>query len=642
MFTKGKEETTQMSKYERLAKDIVEGVGGATNIHSVVHCMTRLRFKLKSMKKADAEKIKNIEGVQGVIVQGGQFQVVIGADVSKVFEELTKKGISEPNEDSNDGIEDEEKPSVLNRVLGTITDIFQPIIPVISGSGMIKALLAILGVFNILDTESSTYILLSAFSDAAFYFLPVLLAVTSAKRFKANPYIAAAIVAILLHPDFTGLVAGEEAITFVGLPVRAIGYGAAVIPPILIVWAQSYIERFANKITPGTVRVFMVPMLTILLTAPLGLIVFGPLGSIIGDGLYYVFEFFNNEARWVIPVLMGTFTPLFVMTGMHLSFMPVQLTQYATLGYGTLLGPGMLASNMSQAGASFAVALRTKDKKMRALASSAGTTSLFGVSEPALYGVTMKLKRPLLMVMISGGVAGLWGGLTNMRTYASSVAGITALPVYITEDLLNVVNAVICIIIGLVVSFILTFFFGVPKEDNEADEAGPKDTEENVQNSIDDQSYSVHSPLSGKVTDITLINDEVFSKNIMGQGVAIHPSDTTVYAPFNGEVKVVFPTKHAIGLQSDEGIELMIHVGLDTVELDGKYFETFVEENQQVKAGDKLLTFDMEKIMAEGYEMVTPIVVTNSDQYDHIDFASVEEINHGQGLIKKIIRKDLE
>jgi len=642
MFIKGKEEKIQMSNYEALAKKIVEGVGGATNINSVVHCMTRLRFKLKSMKKADAEKIKNIEGVQGVIVQGGQFQVVIGADVSKVFEELTKIGISEPNEDSDGDEEDEEKPSVLNRVLGTITDIFQPIIPVISGSGMIKALLAILGVFNILDTESSTYILLSAFSDAAFYFLPVLLAVTSAKRFKANPYIAAAIVAILLHPDFTGLVAGEEAITFVGLPVRAIGYGAAVIPPILIVWAQSYIERFANKITPGTVRVFMVPMLTILLTAPLGLIIFGPLGSIIGDGLYYVFEFFNNEARWVIPVLMGTFTPLFVMTGMHLSFMPVQLTQYATLGYGTLLGPGMLASNMSQAGASFAIALRTKDKKMRALASSAGTTALFGVSEPALYGVTMKLKRPLLMVMISGGVAGLWGGLTNMRTYASSVAGITALPVYITEDLLNVVNAVICIIIGLVVSFILTFFFGMPKENEETEAASIADGEENKLNSMNDPSYSVHSPLSGKVTDITLINDEVFSKNIMGQGVAIQPSDTTVYAPFNGEVKVVFPTKHAIGLQSDEGIELMIHVGLDTVELDGKYFETFVEENQQVKAGDKLLTFDMEKIVADGYEMVTPIVVTNSDQYDNIVFASVEEIKHGQGLIKKITRKDLE
>ena len=642
MFIKGKEEKIQMSNYEALAKKIVEGVGGATNINSVVHCMTRLRFKLKSMKKADAEKIRNIEGVQGVIVQGGQFQVVIGADVSKVFEELTKVGISEPNEDSDGDEEDEEKPSVLNRVLGTITDIFQPIIPVISGSGMIKALLAILGVFNILDTESSTYILLSAFSDAAFYFLPVLLAVTSAKRFKANPYIAAAIVAILLHPDFTGLVAGEEAITFIGLPVRAIGYGAAVIPPILIVWAQSYIERFANKITPGTVKVFMVPMITILLTAPLGLIIFGPLGSIIGDGLYYVFEFFNNEARWVIPVLMGTFTPLFVMTGMHLSFMPVQLTQYATLGYGTLLGPGMLASNMSQAGASFAIALRTKDKKMRALASSAGTTALFGVSEPALYGVTMKLKRPLLMVMISGGVAGLWGGLTNMRTYASSVAGITALPVYITEDLLNVVNAVICIIIGLVVSFILTFFFGMPKENEETEAASIADGEENKLNSMNDPSYSVHSPLSGKVTDITLINDEVFSKNIMGQGVAIQPSDTTVYAPFNGEVKVVFPTKHAIGLQSDEGIELMIHVGLDTVELDGKYFETFVEENQQVKAGDKLLTFDMEKIVADGYEMVTPIVVTNSDQYDNIVFASVEEIKHGQGLIKKITRKDLE
>lgn len=630
-----------MSDYKQLATEIIELVGGSSNIHSVVHCMTRLRFKLKDLKKADAEKIKNLDGVQQVIIQGGQFQVVIGADVSKVFTEITKmeiQGAGESADDDSDGEEGGEKESILDRVLGTITDIFQPIIPVISGSGMIKALLAILTVFNLVDTEGSTYILLSTFADAAFYFLPILLAVTSAKRFKANPFIAAAIVSVLIHPNFTGLVAGEEAITFIGLPVRAIGYGAAVIPPILIVWMQAYIEKLANKITPNTVKVFMFPMITILLTAPLGLIVFGPLGAIIGDGLYYVFEFFNNEARWVIPVLIGTFTPLFVMTGMHLSFMPIQLTQYATLGYGTLLGPGMLASNISQAGASFAVALRTKDKKMRALATSSGTTALFGVSEPALYGVTMKLKRPLLMVMISGGIAGLWGGLTNMRTYASSVAGITALPVYITDDLSNVINAVICIIIAFIASFILTFFFGMPKEGSEqTSENEPKASETNMTNA---ESYQVNSPLSGQITDITTINDEVFSKNIMGKGVAIQPNDPTVYAPFNGEVKVVFPTKHAIGLQSDDGVELMIHVGIDTVELEGKYFESYVKENQKVVTGDKLLSFDLDKITAEGYEIVTPIIITNSDQYADIIFEPVGKVANGQPLVKIINKED--
>lgn len=630
-----------MSDYKQLATEIIELVGGSSNIHSVVHCMTRLRFKLKDLKKADAEKIKNLDGVQQVIIQGGQFQVVIGADVSKVFTEITKmeiQGAGESADDDSDGEEGGEKESILDRVLGTITDIFQPIIPVISGSGMIKALLAILTVFNLVDTEGSTYILLSTFADAAFYFLPILLAVTSAKRFKANPFIAAAIVSVLIHPNFTGLVAGEEAITFIGLPVRAIGYGAAVIPPILIVWMQAYIEKLANKITPNTVKVFMFPMITILLTAPLGLIVFGPLGAIIGDGLYYVFEFFNNEARWVIPVLIGTFTPLFVMTGMHLSFMPIQLTQYATLGYGTLLGPGMLASNISQAGASFAVALRTKDKKMRALATSSGTTALFGVSEPALYGVTMKLKRPLLMVMISGGIAGLWGGLTNMRTYASSVAGITALPVYITDDLSNVINAVICIIIAFIASFILTFFFGMPKEGSEqTSENEPKASETNMTNA---ESYQVSSPLSGQITDITTINDEVFSKNIMGKGVAIQPNDPTVYAPFNGEVKVVFPTKHAIGLQSDDGVELMIHVGIDTVELEGKYFESYVKENQKVVTGDKLLSFDLDKITAEGYEIVTPIIITNSDQYADIIFEPVGKVANGQPLVKIINKED--
>src|SRR5699024_10246485 len=496
-----------MANYKQKADYIIENVGGKENINSVVHCMTRLRFKLKDKDLAHKEEIEAMDEVQGVRYQGGQFQVIIGADVPHVHREIMKQVQPGGVDLQIDDADDEEEGSWINRILGGITEIFQPIIPVISGSGMIKALLALLNVFSLLDTESTTYVLISTFSDAAFYFLPILLAFTSARKFKTSPYIAAIVTAILIHPNFIGLVGGEAAITYFGLPVRALGYGSSVIPPILITWAQSYIERVVNKYTPNTVKVFLAPMLVILITAPLGLIVFGPLGSIVGDMLFYVFDFFNNEARWVIPVLMGTFTPLFVMTGMHLSFMPVQLTQYATLGYGTLLGPGMLASNLSQAGASFAVALRTKDQKMKALAVSAGTSAIFGISEPALYGVTMKLKRPLWIVMISGGVAGIWAGLTNMRTYASSVAGVTALPVYITEDVSNGFNAIVCIIIALIVCFVMTYLFGIEKVDAKEDV--------NSTGTLSVGEETIASPLTGQVVNISQVNDEVFTQNIM-------------------------------------------------------------------------------------------------------------------------------
>lgn len=623
-----------MNNYEEIAKEIVKNVGGKDNINSVVHCMTRLRFKLKNNDLADRTQLEQMDKVQAVRIQGGQFQVVIGADVPNVHREiLALVNLSGDDLTSNkqtDEDSDSDEASVMNRILGGITDIFQPIIPVISGAGMIKALLALLNVFKLLDVESSTYLLISTFADAAFYFLPVLLAFTSARKFKVSPYIAVVTVAILLHPNFTGLVATGDPISYFGLSVRALGYGAAVIPPILITWAQSYIERFIYKWTPNMVKVFLAPMLVILITAPLGIIVFGPLGSIIGDGLYYVFEFFNNEARWVIPVLMGTFTPLFVMTGMHLSFMPVQLAQYATLGYGTLLGPGMLASNLSQAGASFAISIKSKDQKLKSLALSAGISALFGVSEPALYGVTMKLKRPLWIVMISGGIAGLWGGLTNMRTYASSVAGITALPVYITEDLSNVFNAIICIFIALVVSFILTFFFGIPKTEEfvqDADTQNPKTT-----NPLADHSV-IMTPIVGEIVSISEVQDEVFSQNIMGQGIAIIPNDNTVYAPFDGVVKVIFPTKHAIGLESIDGIELMIHVGLDTVELDGRFFETYVSDGDTIKQGEPLISFDRNNIRDAGYQIITPVIVTNSDKFSAITFTKDHHIQQGQSLI---------
>lgn len=616
-----------MSKYEEIAQQVVEYVGGINNIDSVTNCMTRLRFTLKNVKKADIEKLQSIKGVQGVVNKKGQFQVVIGSDVSFVCDEIRKMGNFNETVTGNR----DEKVSLLNKILGAITAIFQPVIPAICGAGMIKAVLAILTATSLVTTDSQTYVLLNMFADAAFYFLPIFLAFSSAKRFNCNPYFAAVLGAVLIHPTFTGLVATGEPLAFAGLPVRLVSYGSAVVPPILIVLIQSYVEKFAKKISPNAVKVFLVPLIVFLIMAPLSLIVIGPLGSMVGDLLYVVFNFLNNEARWVIPVLMGAFCPLLVMTGMHYSLMPVQLAQYATLGYGTLLGPGMLASNISQAGACFAVAIRSKDKDMKQTALSAGTTALFGITEPALYGVTMRLKKPLLAVMIGGGVAGLWGGLTNMRTYASATAGLTAIPVYICDDFSNVVNACICIVIAFVVTFIVTLVMGFKEENTTMAQVDFKN--EKTKKELN-KAVSIVSPLTGSIVPLSEVNDEVFSKAIMGKGVAVLPTIGEVRAPFNGTINAVFPTKHAIGMTSEDGVEVMIHVGLDTVELDGKGFTTHVKNNDVVKANDLLLSFDIEAIKQAGYDIVTPVIITNSDEYIDIIETNEKTISSQKELMK--------
>ena len=625
-----------MTDYKLLAKEIVENVGGTGNIDSVTNCMTRLRFGLKDKSKVKEDHLKATPGVQGVAVKGGQYQVIIGTDVAHVCEEIKKMGTFSETIAENE----EEKGGVVNKVLGAITAIFQPIIPAICGAGMIKAVLALLVFLKVLNVETQTYQLLALLADSAFYFLPVMLAVTSALRFKANPYYAAVLGAMLIHPSFIAMVGAGEPIHFAGIPVKAISYGAAVVPPILLVWVMSYVERFAKKVSPNAVKVFLVPLIVFLVTAPLGWTLIGPAGSTVGDVLLVVFEFLNTEARWVLPVLMGAFTPFFVMTGMHYSFMPVQLAQYATLGYGTLLGPGMLASNISQAGASLAVGLRTKDKMMKQTAFSASTTALFGISEPALYGVTMKLRSPLWAVVVSGGVAGLWAGLTNMRTYASATAGVLALPVYITDDMSNVMNAAICIVIAFVLSFLLTFFFAkVELADTKAPEtvgteSGAVDHSGAAVNAAQSATVQIKSPVSGKIVPNIDIPDSVFATEVMGRTIAVEPSEGTIYAPFDAEIVSLFPTKHGIGLRGKNDVEVLIHVGIDTVELEGVGYESSLKMGDKVKTGDPLVHVDINYLKEKGYSTITPIIVTNTDSYsDVIALRNKENVSHEDTIL---------
>lgn len=623
-----------MANYKKLAEEIVENIGGVSNINSVTNCMTRLRFGLKDESIVKEDNLKATPGVQGISSKGGQFQVIIGTDVSNVTEEIKKLG--QFSDTSSTQEENNEKQSLIDKILGTVTSIFQPIIPAICGAGMLKAVLALLVFFKVLNVEAQTYQLLSLLSDSAFYFLPVMLAYTSAQRFKSNPFYAVVLGAMLIHPNFVAMVTAGDPISFAGLPVKAISYGSAVVPPILIVWAMSYVERFAKKISPNPVKVFLVPLIVFLITAPLAWTIIGPMGSLVGDVLLVVFEFFNEQARWVLPVLMGAFTPFFVMTGMHYSFMPVQLAQYATLGYGTLLGPGMLASNIAQSGASFAIALKTKDKMMKQTALSAGTTALFGITEPALYGVTMKLKTPLWAVVLSGGIAGLWAGITNMRTYASATAGVLALPVYITDDMSNVINAVICIIIAFVSSFVLTLLFVKSEGKKEVATQVEPVVEKTVEATLPTQNANkIYSPVTGNIVKNTDIPDSVFANEIMGRTVGVEPTSNEFYAPFDGEVVTIFPTKHAFGLRSEQGIETLIHIGIDTVELNGEGFSANIETGSKFKKGDLLVTIDRELIKEKGYSTITAIVVTNMEDFtDVIALTDKETVSTDDEIIR--------
>lgn len=613
--------------YKKTAADILKLVGGEKNVTSVTNCMTRLRFNLNDAKKADVEAIKKIKGVQGVVTKNGQFQVVIGTDVGNVCEEIKKLGKFEENA----AADSEEKKGFVAVFFGTLTAIFQPIIPALAGSGMIKALLALLVALKLVDAGSQTYQIFNAFGDALFYFLPFILAFSAAKRFKCSPYIAAVLAGVLLHSSFTGLNTGDPVRLFGFIPVTMVSYGSSVVPILLIVWVQSYIEKFANKISPKPVKIFLAPMITIIVTGIIGITIAGPLGNLVGQVIAVGFNWLNDYAGWVIPVLMGTFCPFFVMTGMHYCFAPIQTIQYATLGYGTILGPGMLASNIAQGTAALVVGFKSKNKEIKQLGYSSGVTGLMGITEPALYGINLRLKKPLYASMIGGCAAGLYAGITGIHTFSSTTAGIFALPVYIGGDSFsNVINAAITIVISIVVTAIATLVIGFDDPAEEEEAPAEKEAQE-APAKAEAIKITIASPLEGEVIPLSEVKDDVFSNEIVGKGAAVIPEKGEVRAPQDGEVASVFDTGHALGMVTKDGVELLIHIGLDTVELKGKHFNVHVKQGDQVKKGQLLITFDMEAIKAAGYDTTTPVLVSNTA--DYLDVLAKKEGKAGESLI---------
>ena len=568
--------------YENTAKKILQRVGGKDNVINLVHCMTRLRFTLKDESIVDDEAVKKTKGVMGIMKKGGQYQIIIGNDVGNVFNELNKLG-NFSNEVKEVPAKSNEKKNIFTMLMDTISGIMAPVIPAIIGAAMITVLLTLLPMIGVLSTNGQTYQLLSVIGDGAFFFMPVLIAISASKKFGTNMYYAASIALIMLHPNLITLMntahdAGQTVKFLKYIPVTYASYSYSVIPIILAVYSLRYVERFVDKITPVVTKNFLKPMLVVLIEAPIALIILGPLGAICGNGLSTVVYAIHDKLGFIAIGLVAGVYPFVVMAGMHHAFTPIKLGMIATTGYENFICIGELCSNMAQGAASLAVALRSKNKDFKQIAGSSAFSALFaGITEPALYGVTLRLKRPMLGACIGGAVGGLVGGFFQMKCF-----GIATL------------------IIG---------FEDIVDEDDDLDFV----EESNAQ--LLDNEISITSPVEGKVIPLTEVKDPTFSQEILGKGAAIIPEKGVVYAPFDGKVDAVFETGHALGLVSEDGVELLVHVGIDTVNLKGKHFTPKKKSGDTMKKGDILLEFDIDKIKADGYDVTTPIIISNTEQF---------------------------
>ena len=634
----------------KLAHSILEHVGGEQNIQTVTHCATRLRMTLKDNQKANKDAVNNLDGVISVVTQNGQFQVVIGNNVNEVYRSLLNQTNLNQRANSDDKTNDiDNNQGRVAKVLDIISGIFVPIVPVLAGSGMLKALLTILSFAGWMSPETQTYQLISIISDAGFYFLPLLLAHSASVKFKTHPYVSMAIGGVLLHPSFQAMIqTAKEAggsVDLFGLPVGLVSYSSSVIPIILVIWALSYIEPVVDRIVPSVLRIFGVPFIIFLFVAPIALIVIGPLGSYLGDGLAFVLGWIDGYASWLIPTIVGAFTPLIVMVGMHYALISVGINSLANSGFESIAGPGMLVSNIAQGGAVLALSLKTKDTKLKSLSISTGISAVLGITEPALYGVELQNRKTLVSAMIGGAAGGLFLGVMNVVRYVQVPPSIIGLTGFIGgEGLSNLYLAIIGSVIAFAVGFAMQLILGMDKKENDTleevtnrfdDEIEKAETKEAAINEVKglDQPMTVFAPLKGQAVQLSEVPDDVFKSGALGQGGAIKPSDGKVYAPFDGKITAQFPTGHAIGLTSNEGVELLIHCGLETVSLNGEGFTVHVQQGQTVNTGDLLLTMDLEYIQAHNLETITPVIVTNADQFHQIDLVAEDAIQHGADFI---------
>ena len=610
--------------YSKSAEKLVQAMGGKDNITRVFHCMTRLRFYVKDKNKIHEAEIKKLSEISGVNWHQDQFQVIAGNEVNELYAELVKMGV--PDDDADSPVKTMEKKSVGSAIIDSVTGCMTPMIPALTAAGMIKVVLTLLTTFHLVSDTSDTYQVISFIGDAAFYFMPFLIAANAAKVFRVNQSLALIMAGVFLHPNFTAMIASGDPITFFSIPVTPTTYSYSVIPVILMVWIMSYIVKFVDRITPRIVKLILHPTLVILISAPIAVIAVGPLGGIIGDGLAVAIDFLSTKLGFIIIGILSAAFPFIVMTGMHHALTPIGLNAVAT-GGDTLIFVSQVCSNVAQGGASLAVAVRSKDKNMKQLASASGISALMGITEPALYGVTLKLKRPVIAAAIAAGIGGIVGGLLQVTLYIAQNC-LLVIPAFIGEKgMSNFLYGITMIIVSFAVAFILTMIFGFQDDAEDGEDAA--DGEKNKAGKEAKplvEKIQILSPATGTVKDITEVPDKTFADKILGDGAAVVPEEGKIYAPADGTVVNIMDTKHGIMFQTAKGVQLLLHIGLETVNLNGKYFISHVENGARVKAGELLVEFDLEAIRKEGYDPITLVIVTNGEDY----IRSVNMIKSGE------------
>ncbi|MDU4893592.1 MAG: beta-glucoside-specific PTS transporter subunit IIABC [Enterococcus hirae] len=604
---------------QAVGKRVWEAVGGEKNVNSLVHCATRLRFNLKDESVADTQKLKQDPDVIQVVQSGGQYQVVIGSNVADVYQAIVdEQGLTDQS-----GTEDQSK-NPLNRLIDIISSIFTPFLGAMAAAGILKGFLSLATVLGWLSADTGAYQILFAAADGVFTFLPVMLAFTAAKKFKTNQFLSVAIAMALVYPAITQLAGAGGAVDFFGLPIvlAQSGYTSSVIPIILAVWVQSKFEPLVKKVIPQFLQMIFVPMIVLLVMVPLTFLLLGPIGTVIGNGLGSLFNSIYSFSPLVAGLIMGSLWQVFVMFGMHWGFVPIMFLNIEQYGFDVMV-PMLLPAVLAQGGAALAVAIRTQDTKLRSLGISSTITSLFGITEPTVYGVTLPLKKPFVVACLSAGIGGAMIGFAGVKAFSSGLVSLLTIPTFISTNQaveFNVTMAILATALSFVLAFVGTLIVGF--DETVQDEKLETNQQTTAGDTISSARHNLKSPLSGKALPLSDVPDKVFSSGAMGKGLAIDPEKGELIAPADGEITTIFPTGHAVGLTTKDGIEILMHIGMDTVELEGQGFETFVKQGDQVKAGDLLVRFDIEAIKAAGYSVITPIVITNTEH-----FADVLELN---------------
>ena len=611
--------------YEKLAKEIVGYIGGSENVNALVHCATRLRFKVKNTQNVDKKKLEQLEGVITVLDSGGQIQVVIGQHVADVYDTIFEV-TDLKKENQSDAEESGEKKNLLNTFMDTISGIFAPVLGVMSGAGMLKALLILCTTFGWLKADMGTYRILYAAADGVFTFIPVFLAYTAAKKFRANEFVAVGVAAALLYPDLTAAYSAGEALTFLKIPVVLVSYTSSVIPIVISVYALSKLEKGLKKIVPTVCKTFLTPLLSLAIMVPATYLVIGPIADTVGKALASGYTGLVGLNPVIAGGLLGLIWPAAVMFGVHWGFVPIVMNNIAEYGRDTLFtitGP----NNMAQAGATLGVFLKTKDKSVKELAGPAALSAvLAGITEPAIYGVTLRFKRPFFIGAVFSGIRRSYRSCRRNRSTNTSwnkhfdIAGIYR------RRICRIFNRMCDRLFG---SAIVTYFFGY------SDDMLPKKEEkkEEPQEIIPAKDEALLAPVSGQVIPLSEVRDEAFAGGILGQGAAVIPENGEICAPCDGVISVMYPTGHAVGIKSDIGAEILIHVGMDTVTLNGSCFDVKVKAGDHVKAGQLLVRANIEGIKKEGLDITTPVIVANTADYMQIKMAAEKSVKRGEVLL---------